>query len=175
MGGWLSLPEGRGQIAIRASVARGRVAQPVHIRVERAFPHARDPAYGWLTDFDEHDTERAGAVIEMRRVVERAPGRIVYEGETEVLGRRSSGRTEVTLHPPDRWEARVVSGPRTGSFTHYHLVPDGAGCRLTVDYRFVLDDPRRQLLLRLAKPLVARELRKMWAGFADAMRSELKT
>lgn len=149
--------------------------KPVHIHLERRLPHARDAAYAWLTDFDEADVERAGAVVEMRKVVERGPGRIAYEGETSVLGRRSHGRTEVTLQPPDRWEARVVSGPRLGSFTHYRLVPEGAGCFLTVDYHFLVSPSSRHRLLRLAKPLVARELRKMWDGFAAAMDEELPT
>lgn len=149
------------------------MSSPVHIRVERESPIARDAAYAWLTDFDEGDAERAGTVVEMRRVLERAKDRVVYEGETVMLGRRTRGTTEVTLTPPDRWEAKVTAGPRTGSFTHYHLVPHGAGCHLTVDYHFVLDDARRMLLLRIAKPLVRRELAKMWAGFASAMEREL--
>ena len=147
---------------------------PVHIRVSRAFPHPRDRAYLWLTDFEEGDVERAkGAVLEKRKVLERAKDRVVYEGETQVLGRRTWSVTEVQLTPPDRWEAKVTKGPRTGSFTHYHLVPEGDGCRITVDYHFVLDDPKRMMLLRLAKPLVKRDLAKMWAGFAEAMRREL--
>lgn len=150
------------------------MARHVHIRVERAFAAPRDAAFAWLTDFDEGDAERAGAVIEMRKVVERAKDHIVYEGETAMLGRRSWGVTEVTLHPPDRWEAKVTKGPRTGSFTHYHLVPQGTGAsHLTIDYHFILDDPRRMMLLRILKPLVRRELGKMWAGFAEAMEKDL--
>lgn len=145
----------------------------VSILIERRLPHARDAAYAWLTDFEDADAQRAGAVVEMRRVTHRSPARIVYEGEQVVLGRRSTGTTEVTLHPPDRWEARVVAGPRLGSFTHYRLVPDGAGSRLTVHYHLQLDDARRMFLLRLAKPLVKRELSKMWDGFVGSMAGEL--
>ena len=146
---------------------------PVHIRVVQRFDRPLADAYAWLTDFTEDDAKHAGAVIQTRKVRERGPKRVVYEGETEVLGRRIWGVSEVDLAPPDRWEARVVEGPRKGSRTTYHLVPRGAGCEITVDYRFVLDDPRRFLLLRVAKPLVARELRKMWRGFAAAMSREL--
>ena len=149
------------------------MTSPVHIRVTRAFPHGRDAAYAWLTDFEDADAQRAGAVVEMRKVIERSKDRIVYEGETSVLGRRTWSTTEVTLSPPDRWEAEVTHGPRKGSFTHYHLVPKGEGCHITVDYHFLLDDPKRMMLLRIAKPLVKRVLVKMWSGFADAMQREL--
>ncbi|HUR68001.1 MAG TPA: SRPBCC family protein [Candidatus Thermoplasmatota archaeon] len=147
---------------------------PVHIRLSREIPAQRDAAYAWLTDFQDSDVDRADAVIEMRKVIERSPTRIVYEGEQVVLGRRSTGTSEVTLHPPDRWEAKVIAGPRTGSFTHYRLVPVGSGAsRLTVDYNLIINDPQRHFLLRLAKPLVKRELSKMWDGFEAAMRKEL--
>lgn len=147
---------------------------PVHVRVIRDFPVPRDEAYAWLTDIQDSDVERAGGVIEARKVVERTPTRIVYEGVTEVLGRRNPSTTEVTLAPPDRWEARVTQGPRLGSRTDYRLVSLPSGTRLTVDYHFVLQDPKRHVLLRLAKPLVAREMRKMWDGFAASMEKELR-
>lgn len=148
------------------------MASHVHIQVVRTLLAPRDAAYAWLTDFEDADAERAGTVIEVRRVVERTKDRVIYEGETVMLGRRTFGRAEVTMTPPDRWVAHVTAGPRTGSYTHYHLVPDGDRSRLTVDYHFILDDPKRMMLLRLAKPLVRRELAKMWAGFASAMERE---
>lgn len=150
------------------------MSSPVHVRVVRDFPVPRDDAYAWLTDIQESDVERTGAVIEARKVVERTPTRIVYEGVTEVLGRRNPSTTEVTLAPPDRWEARVTQGPRLGSRTDYRLASIPAGTRLTVDYHLVLQDPKRHLFLRLAKPLVAREMRKMWDGFAASMEKELR-
>ena len=146
----------------------------VAIRVTREFPFPRDEVFAWLTDFQDSDTERAGAVLEARKVVERAKDRVVYEGETRVLGRRSWARTEVTLLPPDRWSAAVTQGLRAGSRTFYSLVPVPRGSRLTVDYRFTLADKKAMLLLRLAKPLVRRDLAKMWAGFAAAMEEELR-
>jgi hypothetical protein len=151
-----------------------RVPGPVRIRVTRRFPFPRDAAYAWLTDFDDADAGRAGAVVEERRVLERGPRRVVYEGVTQVLGRRSLSTTEVALDPPARWRAVVTKGPRTGSETDYELVPTPDGCRLTVDYRFVLQDPKKHFVLRLAKPLVARDLGKMWDGFGAAMDRELR-
>lgn len=147
---------------------------PVRIRVVRRFPFPRDAAYAWLTDFEDADAARAGAVVEMRRVVARSPGRVVYEGETAVLGRRSWSRTDVALQPPDRWHARVTDGPRTGSETRYHLVPAAeGGCALTVDYDFVLQPKARMLALRVLKPLVKRELEKMWDGFEAAIAQDI--
>lgn len=147
--------------------------RPVPIRVVRRFPGPVENAFAWLTDFEDADAEKAGAVVEMRKVVERSPGRVVYEGETSVLGRRSWSRTEVSLQPPDRWHARVTKGPRTGSDTDYRLVPTPEGCELTVDYRFVLEPKGRMLALRLLRPLVKRDLERMWDGFEAAMRRDL--
>jgi hypothetical protein len=148
---------------------------PVVIRIARRLPHPRDGAYAWLTDFQDDDARRAGgAVLRSRKVTLREKTRVVYEGHTEVLGRASRAVTDVTLMPPERWEARVVEGPRTGSWTDYSLVPDGPdACRLSVTYHFVFADPKRQLAVRVLKPLVRRSLARMWAGFAADMARDL--
>ena len=150
------------------------MAKPVRIVVERAFRHDLAAAFAWLTDFDDADAQRTQAVVEMRKVRERSPDRIVYEGETEVLGRRAHSVTEVRLLPPDRWVARVIEGPRTGSFTEYTMTRTAEGCRLVVDYRFVLDKAGAMLALRVLKPFVRQELVRMWDGFEVAMDRELK-
>ena len=147
--------------------------RPVRVRVVRRFPFPQAAAYAWLTDFEDADAQRAGAVVETRLVVARSPGRVVYEGETRVLGRRTWARTDVTLQPPDRWEARVTQGSRAGSETRYRLAPTPDGCELTVDYAFVLQPRARMLLLGLLKGLVKRDLERMWDGFEAAMRAEL--
>jgi hypothetical protein len=145
----------------------------VVVRVRKEFPVDLPAAYAWLTDIQDDDVERTDAVLAARKVRERSKDRIVYEGETMVLGRRNWAVTEVHLMPPDRWRARVVEGPRLGSATDYHLAPTARGCEITVTYGFVLIDPRRHLLLRIAKPLVRRELVKMWDGFEKDLRREL--
>lgn len=152
----------------------GARRDPVVVQLKRRLPHERGAAFAWLTDIQDSDVERAeGAVLAERRVIERGPDRVVYEGETAVLGRRARSTTEVKLHPPGRWEAHVIAGPRKGSWTDYEIVPADDGCALTVTYHFVFDDPRRMILLRLAKPIVKREIRKMWDGFARSMAAEL--
>lgn len=151
------------------------MSEPIVIEVVRRVPHARDAAYAWLTDFQDDDSKRAGAVITSRRVRVREKDRIVYEGTTEMLGRVVHAVTEVRLAPPDKWQARVVEGPRTGSWTDYSLVADGAGARLTVTYHFVFVDPRRHRLVRLLKPLVRRGLARMWDGFLADMARELSS
>lgn len=159
---------------MRWAAAADRVPpEPIEIRVRQRFPHARDAAYAWLTDIQDDDPQRTGAVLSSRRVVERRKDGLAYEGETEVLGRRVFARTEVTLLPPGRWEARITKGIRTGSTTDYRLEPNGAGCQLIVTYRFVFADARTRIIVRLLRPLVRRALVRMWAGFADDMAREL--
>lgn len=146
---------------------------PVHIRIEQEFAHSAAETYAWLTDFDDADDQRAGDVLRSRKVILREPGRIVYEGETEVLGRRIFGRTEIDLHPPNRWEARTVSGPRTGSRTDYVVLSRPGGSLARIDYHFKLQDPTKHMLLSVARILVKRSLKRMWEGFARSMDEEM--
>jgi hypothetical protein len=147
--------------------------RPVTIRVVRRFPHRPSDAYAWLTDFRDDDAQRTHAVVQKRRVKERSATRVVYEGETSVLGAKAWAVTEVTLHPPLRWEARVTDGPRKGSTTDYVMRERADGCDLAVTYRFVLADTKRHLALRALRPLVKRELARMWDGYTDDMAKEL--
>ena len=148
---------------------------PVRIVIERSFPVPVEAAYAWLTDFRDDDAEHAdGAVLRARRVIERSDKRVVYEGESEALGRRIGSTTEVDLAPPDAWVGRVVKGPRTGSVTRYRLRPEGTGSRVTVEYDFVLQDGLKHVILRLAKARVRRDLARMWDGFAASMTRELQ-
>lgn len=145
----------------------------VVIRVERRFPVPLAAAFAWLTDYRDDDPKLTGAVQRGRRVLSRSPDKVVYEFELALLGTTSRGTTEVRLFPPDRYEARVVSGHRTGSVYRYALAADGAGCRLSVTYDIVDDRAAIRAVLPLVKPLVARELRKMWDGYAASMEREL--
>lgn len=149
------------------------MATPVEITLRRALPAPIAIAYPYLTDIQDTDVDRAGAVIKGRRVRSRSEGGLVYEGETAVLGQKTWSVTQVTLRPPDRWEARVIEGPRTGSSTDYRLVDTADGCELTVVYRFVLADARRMFFLRALKLFVRRELAKMWDGFEADLRKEI--
>lgn len=144
------------------------------IEITRDIPVAVDAAFAWLTDFREEDAQLAGAVVKKREILERGKDRVVYRGETETLGRASWAVTEVTLRPPARWEARVTDGPRTGSVTEYALVPRGAGSQLRVRYQFAFLEPKTRFLFRLAKPLVRRELGRMWDGYVAAMARDLR-
>lgn len=148
--------------------------KPVRIQLTRRFPFAPGVAYPWLTDFQDADAVSAGAVVKKRRVTTREAGRVVYEGETEMLGVKAWSVTEVSLSPPSRWHARVIEGPRVGSQTSYELRADGAsGSVLTVTYDFVLRPKVRMLALRVLRPLVARQLERMWGGFDAEMRKDL--
>lgn len=148
--------------------------KPVHIRIEQAFAHPPAETYAWLTDFDDADDKRAGDVLRSRKVISKDAKMIVYEGETEVLGRRIFGRSEVYLSPPNKWEARVVSGPRTGSRTDYVVLARPGGSMARVDYHFVLTDPKKHVLLSVARLLVKRSLKRMWEGFSASMDAESK-
>lgn len=146
----------------------------VHLRYERSLSHGVDEAFDWLTDYDDDDASRAGAIIEDRRVVEASEDRIVLEGQLETLGRRIEGTSVVKLDPPDRWTAHLFDekGRPAGRY-EYGLERQEQGSLLTVDYGFAAPKLKHKVLLWLSKPLIKRELDKMWAGFEEAMAEEL--
>jgi len=148
--------------------------RPAVFEYERFFPVPVERAYAWLTDFRDDDVERAKAgLVHARRVVERSKTRVVYDGAIRAMGRIVPSRTEVDLAPPDRWESRVIEGPRTGSSNSYRLLPSPGGCTLRITYRVVSRDPLTRIALRVARPLVRREFERMWDGFSASMRQEM--
>lgn len=154
--------------------SRAVASEHVAIPYRRQFPYPLPAVYAWLTDYQDDDAEKAGAIIRRRSVVSREPGRIVLEGELETLGRRAPGRAEVLLHPPDRWEARFLAGPLKGSVYEYRLTPVAPGrTRLDALYRARARRPSRRLLIRLLRPFIRREIHRMWNGFAKAMDADL--
>ena len=150
------------------------------IHYERDLPHPVDVAYAWLTDYQDDDHERAGAIIKRRIVKEKEldkagrPVRYVLEGELETLGQSTGiGLATIRLDPDARrWSADIGNGRWV---YEYRLEPRAGGSRLIIDYRFGSRRWRRRLLLTLTKPLIRRELDRMWDGFVAAMAREIPT
>lgn len=151
------------------------MADFVTVRYERDLDHSLDAAFEWLTDYQDDDPDRAGAVVLERPVLERSDQKVVLRGTVEVLGQRGTGMTEVDLMPPDHWRATIVEGRGRGSVYDYRLEPVAGGdrCRLVVDYHLRVKRLRSRIKLWLMRPLVRRELDRMWNGFAAAMDAEL--
>lgn len=151
------------------------MADHVTIRYERELDHPVEAAYEWLTDYQDDDPDRAGAVVVERPVLERSETKVVLKGTVEVLGDKGTGLTEVDLMPPDKWRARIVDGRGRGSVYEYRLEPLDGGdrSRLVVDYHIRVKRFSSKLKVLLGRPFVRRELDRMWAGFAKSMDEEL--
>ncbi|MGQ0535929.1 MAG: SRPBCC family protein [Methanobacteriota archaeon] len=145
----------------------------VDLTIRRDFPHPLPDTFAWLTDYQDDDPSRTDAVIKRRPVVERGDNRYVLDGELEVLGMRPKARVEVTLYPPDHYEARVIEGSGRGTVYLYDLAPTPTGTRLTVRYRFRVRRLKSKIRLWLYRPLIRRELNRMWDGFAQSMAKDL--
>ena len=145
----------------------------VTIPYARVLPYPVEQAYAWLTDYQDDDPQRTTAVVKRRPVLSRTKDKVVMEGELEMLGARGVGTVEVTLHPPDRWVAEIVKGGGKGSVYEYRLTPHPAGSRLDVAYRVRVRRWSSRLRLLVARPLLRRELHRMWDGFAAAMEREI--
>lgn len=147
----------------------------ITIRYDRRLPVPLDQAYEWLTDYDEDDADRAGAIIEERVPVEVSEDRVVLEGRLSTLGRETEGWAEVELSPPDRWTAHLYDRKdRKGGLYEYRLEPEDGGSRLVVDYHVRAPRLRDRVLITLLKPWIRREIDEMWDGFVEAMVEELE-
>lgn len=147
----------------------------VDVPLTRDFPHPPDAAYAWLTDFRTDDGAIAGALIEGRDSVDRKGDEVrMVTRIRRPFGAVRTRTQHVTLHPRERrWESRITAGYGAGSFHRYRLLPHANGCRLEVVYGFGTKGPLHAFGLRLAKPLLRRQLDKMWDGFEAAMGHDL--
>lgn len=145
----------------------------ITISLTRDLPFPIADAYAWLTDFQDDDADRTHAVAVWRKVLARSEKRIVMEGESEAFGRLVPFTSEIDLAPPDAWVARVVGGPRKGSVTHYKLTPTAAGSRLVVEYQQTHETTFGRTVMALGKPVLRRNLKRMWDGYEAAMRKDL--
>jgi len=147
------------------------------IRYRRTFPFPVGEAYAWLTDYQDDDPARTGAIVKERPVLSRSENQVVLRGVLETLGRRWEGNAVVDLMPPDRWRAttRDARG-RVRSVYDYRLEPadGGRASLLTVDYRFNVRRWRTRLTLLVARRAIVKEIDRMWDGFAAAMQRELR-
>lgn len=148
----------------------------VDVPYSRTFPFPADRAYGWLTDYEDTDPSLTTTVVKERKVVERRGNVVVMDGRIDILGSGGSGRVEVHLFPQERrWEARIVEGRARGSVYSYQLTSLGPdACRLDIHYRTPVRRWRSRLKVTLARPLIRRELRRMWDGFASGMERDLR-
>lgn len=150
----------------------------VNVHYERDFPYPVDAAYAWLTDYQDDDHTRAGAIIKRRIVVRREvdkdgrPVEVELEGELETLGQRTGrGRALVKLWPEERrWVAELAGGRWV---YEYRLVPTARGSRILIDYRLGSKRWQRRAMLTVLKPFIRREIDKMWDGFSAAMEREM--
>lgn len=157
-----------------------RLATPVKptfvdIGYTRTFPCTVEQAYAWLTDYDDHDATRAGAIVQDRKVVKRDGNVVWLQGHNVTLGQHAKGLAEVHLFPAEhRWEARIVEGSGRGSVYTYklHRTRDDRA-RLEVHYKTRVKRVGRFVVLNLARPAIKREIARMWDGFDAALRQDL--
>lgn len=144
---------------------------------ERLLPVPPKEAYAWLTDYDDGDGQRAGAVISKRQVLQRTEDRVELEEEVDVLGLQRTVRTVVDLQAPGRWQATLHEDGEPGDVYTYRLAegPDPGTRQLTVTYTYAVDSRPQAWLLGLIRPLIRRKIAQMWDGFIEAMVAELDT
>lgn len=147
----------------------------LEITLTRQLPAPVEDAYAWLTDYDDGDAGRAGALVLDRPVLEEGDDHVLLETTIGMLGVGVTGRLRVDLtDPPRRWKATYLDGLLEGSVDRYELEPAGPDASsLTVDYE--LEAPTGLgWLAPAAKPVTRWQLDRMWAGFEQAMRRELR-
>lgn len=145
------------------------------VTLTRQLPAPVEEAYEWLTDFEAEDARRAGALVMDRPVLEEGEDHVLLEPRIGMLGVGVTSRLRVEFtDPPRRWKATYVDGLLEGSVDRYELEPAGPGASgLTVTYE--IEAPRGLgWLAPAARPVTRWQLDRMWAGFEQAMRRELR-
>ncbi|MEA3198862.1 MAG: hypothetical protein QOE90_290 [Thermoplasmata archaeon] len=143
----------------------------VTIRYRRDVPHPIEPAFAWLTDYQDDDPALTTALVRERRVVARKSDEVHFEGALHTLGRLMPGTGSVKLYPEEhRWVATLG---RHWMVNEYRLTSTAAGCRLDVEYRIYPRKWTRRLAVWLAKPRLKREIGTMWDGFFAQMDKDL--
>jgi hypothetical protein len=145
----------------------------VHVPYSRVFPFPLEATYAWLTDYRDDDPARTDAVVKRRPVLKREPGKVTMEGELELFGSFGTGVVEVALDPPAHYVATIVQGRGRGCVFDYRLTSVPGGTRLDVDYQIRVKRWSSRLRVALGKPLLRREIHRMWDGFAASMQREL--
>lgn len=145
---------------------------PVEIR--RHVPFPMDPAYRWLTDFDEFDHQRSTGYLRDRRVLDAPKGRARLEDRIRLLGEERRQTLEVDLRPPDRWIATVGEGAFQGSEIDHELAagPEG-GSILRVRYHLQVGLLAWLKLVLGGGEALEEQLGEAWDGVVDAMEGEL--
>lgn len=92
-----------------------------------------DFCFRWCTDYSPLDARLEGEAY-TRRVLERSPGRVVYEDLAPLGDGWSWARYEVTLRPPDRWHMESLGNQRH-AIGDYRLSPR-AGNRTAFELRY---------------------------------------
>ena len=147
--------------------ANGPWPAPVYeIRIE--LPAPLDSAYRWCTDYRSDDGRRAGEGYE-RRVLRRTRRTVLFEDTWWERDGWRWRRTEVELHPPDRWVAHSTGNVRDARITYrLHELPSG---HTQLELRML----RRPSVWHPEQPRKAAfesYLRSMWGSLARALASE---
>lgn len=134
----------------KRTTGRGRASPEYRIKVSFRVPF--DFAFAWCTDFSPEDARLEGEVYQ-RKIIERAPRRVVFEDLEEMDDGWFWSRDVVKLWPPNRW----------------HM--DGVGNRrdVTADYVLTtLRDGRTQLELRWRRQPKVPEAKKLTKAEREA-------
>lgn len=147
----------------------------IDIPYTREFPHPIEQCYAWLTDYTDRDPSLTHAVLKERRVLERTPERVLLEVRNEVMGADLAGQAEVLLHPEEFWYEAKGLGRGKGVHYVYRLAPLGPSrTRLDVHYTHRTKRFGTAARMMLARPLIRRQLGKMWDGLAASMAKDLR-
>lgn len=145
-------------------VVRGPWPSPEY-RIQYELPAPVGFAYRWCTDYRTDDGRRAGEPYQ-RKIVRRDRRGVLFED----LWWESDGwrwrRTEVRLHPPNRWVAYSTGNIRDAEIT-YRLRPLPNG-HSELDLRM----KRRPSVWHPAQPRKApfeRDLRRLWRSLSRSL------
>ena len=138
--------------------------------IRQAFDAPVDFVFRWCTDYTPEDP-RLGKEVKERRILERSEGKVVYEDLEPTPGGWHWSRVDVTLHPPDRWTARIRGNHRDWRLEY--TLRSLPGNRSELFWTGV----RRPALLGTENPSrrsLEREMHQLWGNYARVLERDYR-
>lgn len=150
-------------------MAARRVTRGPEYHVTATFRAPLRYVFAWCTDFQPGD-DRLEKESFTRKIISRAPRRVVYEDLEEGPTGWVWARHDVALRPPTRWHSESVGSHRVASIDYLLTPLSETRTRLDLRWRRA----RTALGRPVSKRAIERATTRSWQNFARALEKDYR-